>query len=485
MSAGTAPSAKRRRLEHNRPLQQPQQSYERTIATGNSRNVYGNIYNGPVYYTGFPALGRETDDTQTAERLLEALNFDEREDRLDTIGKAHEETCQWLFQRDEYKTWRDPDKWHIHHGFFWIKGTPGSGKSTLMKCAYNRGSEEFTDDVILCFFFNARGVKLQKSTEGMYRSLFCQLLEQMPHIAARLPRRKCERLQNPGWPIELLKDVLREALLLVDSARLTCYVDALDERQDEDPREMIDFFDMLGSSAAAANVSVHILLSSRHYPRIHISRCQQLILEHQSEHDSDIVRYIESKLQIGSSSTARDIKSTLLRRASGVFLWVVLVVQILNEHKQRGLVHELKQRLDEIPNDLDMLFVEILQGSPSEISYTLSMLQLIAFASRPLTREEVYHAVLYSDAQQEVTSLVDFTLDDLEHFIVKCSKGLAEMTKGMCPTVQLIHESVRNHLLDMGLKTAAPASCDNSPAWCHENLKDLCLGYLKNRRRAQ
>ena len=424
-------------------------------------------------------MGSETDDTSTAECLLGALNFDEREDRLATIGQAHEETCRWLFERDDYKAWRDPDKRRTHHGFFWIKGKPGTGKSTLMKCAYHRGLKEFSEDVILSFFFNARGAQLQKSTEGMYRSLLCQLLEQMPHLAAKLSPRKCERLQKPGWPIEMLKDVLREALLLVDSARLTCYVDALDECQEQDAREMIDFFDLLATSAAASNISMHILLSSRHYPQIHISRCQQIILEQQPDHGSDIAKYIQSKLQIGSSLTARDIKSTLLRKASGVFLWVVLVVQILNEHKRRGLVHELKQRVDDIPKDLDKLFAEILQGGSSEVPYTFSMLQLIAFASRPLTREEVYHAVLYSDVQHDTTSLIDVTQEDMEHFIVNCSKGLAEMTKGMCPTVQLIHESVRNHLLDTGLKTAVSASCDNLPARCHENLEALCLGYLK------
>jgi hypothetical protein len=207
MPPGTAPPAKRRRLDRNSTLQQPQQSFERTFANGNSRNVYGNIYNAPVSYTGVPVenLESETDDTQTGERLHEALNFDEREDRLATIGKAHEETCQWLFERDEYKAWRDPDKRHIHHGFFWIKGKPGTGKSTLMKCAYNRGLKEFPDDVIVSFFFNARGAQLQQSTEGMYRSLLCQLLEQMPHLAARLPRRECERLQKPGWPVEMLE----------------------------------------------------------------------------------------------------------------------------------------------------------------------------------------------------------------------------------------------------------------------------------------
>lgn len=152
--------------------------------------------------------------------------------------------------------------------------------------------------------------------------------------------------------------------------------------------------------------------------------------------------------------TARDIKSTLLRKVSGVFLWVVLVVQILNEHKRRGLFHELKQRVDDIPKDLDKLFAEMLKGSPSETPYTFSMLQLIAFASRPLTREEVYHAVLYSHAQNATTSLIDVTQEDREHFIVNCSKGLAEMTKAMYPTVQLIHESVRRHLLDTGFEVS-------------------------------
>lgn len=155
-------------------------------------------------------------------------------------------------------------------------------------CAYYRGLNEFTDNVVVSFFFNARGTQLQKSTEGMYRSLLCQLLDQMPHLAAILPRHGCERLQRPGWPIKLLQDVLRQALLLVDSARLTCYVDALDECQDEDARDMIDFFDMLATSAAVPNINLHILLSSRHYPQIDIARCQQLVLERQPDHDADI-----------------------------------------------------------------------------------------------------------------------------------------------------------------------------------------------------
>ena len=108
------------------------------------------------------------------------------------------------------------------------------------------------------------------------------------------------------------------------------------------------------------------------------------------------------------------------------------------------------------------------------------MLQLVAFASRPLKREEVYHAVLYSEFQHDTVSLIDVTQDDMDRFIVNCSRGLAETSRGMYPTVQLIHESVRNYLLDSGLKVVAAAPRDSYAAWCQENLKILCLGYVKN-----
>lgn len=98
-----ASPTKRCRLDANNVPQQPQQNYERNIANGNSRNVYGNIYHVPVSYAGIPAASFETDGTQIAEDLIKALTFVEREDRLATIGKAHEETCQWLFQKNEYK----------------------------------------------------------------------------------------------------------------------------------------------------------------------------------------------------------------------------------------------------------------------------------------------------------------------------------------------------------------------------------------------
>ncbi|MCJ1334506.1 hypothetical protein MMC10_011218 [Thelotrema lepadinum] len=65
--------------------------------------------------------------------LMERLSFDQAESRRATIKKAHLRTCKWLLQQSEFRDWRDWSKVSENHGFLWIKGKPGTGKSTLMK----------------------------------------------------------------------------------------------------------------------------------------------------------------------------------------------------------------------------------------------------------------------------------------------------------------------------------------------------------------
>lgn len=79
MSSQTTLPTKRRRLDANSVPQQPQQNYERNVASGKSRNVYGNINHGPVSYAGTPAASSKTDDKQTAKDLLSKRSLLTRE----------------------------------------------------------------------------------------------------------------------------------------------------------------------------------------------------------------------------------------------------------------------------------------------------------------------------------------------------------------------------------------------------------------------
>jgi ABC-type lipoprotein export system ATPase subunit len=104
------------------------------------------------------------------------------ESRLATISPAHAETYTWIVEATEYSRWQSQSCRPENHCVLWIKGKPGSGKSTLMKYALQIAQERGDGDVVASFLFNARGQSLDKCAEGMYGSLLHQVLTELPHL---------------------------------------------------------------------------------------------------------------------------------------------------------------------------------------------------------------------------------------------------------------------------------------------------------------
>lgn len=184
-----------------------------------------------------------------------------------------------------------------------------------MKWAFQYTQKSHREDILISFFFNARGERLERSTEGMYRSLLVQLLEKVPRLQNVLD----EQRQRDNWLVEVLSGLFREAVMTLGDERLTCYIDALDECGEAEIRDMIEFFEELTESAIEESVNFRVCFSSRHYPRISINTCLELILEGQEGHEGDIAAYIQKKLRVlARSKSAMAVE--IQERASGIFL---------------------------------------------------------------------------------------------------------------------------------------------------------------------
>jgi hypothetical protein len=280
--------------------------------------------------------------------LLDSLRFDQIDARQMTIKDAHIKTCKWLLKKPEYVSWLDTAKSSEHHGLLWIKGKPGAGKSTLMKFALANARRLMKDRTIISFFFNARGEDLEKSTIGTYRSLLLQLLEQLPslqRVFSSFGLSPSSIEPDRQWGIESLKSLLEQAILNLGQSSVVCFIDALDECKEEQVRDMVQFFERIGELSMSAGIRFQICFSSRHYPHITIRKGLSLVLEGQEGHSQDINNYLESELEIGKSKIAQQIRNEVQEKASGVFMWVVLVVGILNKEHDRGRVHALRRRL--------------------------------------------------------------------------------------------------------------------------------------------
>ncbi|KAH0552862.1 hypothetical protein GP486_006936, partial [Trichoglossum hirsutum] len=401
-----------------------------------------------------------------------------------TIKNAHAKTCKWLLKNFEYLNWLDATKLDEHYGFLWIKGKPGTGKSTLMKFALANARKTMTDRIVISFFFNARGEGLEKSTMGTYQSLLLQLLERLPALRCifdSLSLSISSISTSYQWSIGLLEMLLEQAIQGLGESSVVCFIDALDECEERQIRDMISFFEHLSELAMSVGVKFQVCFSSRHYPHITIRKNLDLVLEGQEGHNQDITNYLDSELKIGYGEVAKQIRIELQEKASGIFLWVILVVGILNKEYDSGRIHVLQRRLQEIPSSLHELFRDILTRDSLNRDELVLCIQWVLFSRRPLSPEEAYFAIL---SGVEPNALSDWdpdiiTRDVIERFILDSSKGLAEITKSKLQKIQFIHESVKDFLLkENGLGNIWPELGRNFRGRSHERLKNCCLNYI-------
>ena len=424
--------------------------------------------------------------------MIRSLGFHRMDARFMTVGAAEQDTCYWLLDTPEYRDWHDVSKMSEHHGLFWVRGKPGAGKSTLAKFAVAKAQQTLSHgSIIVQHFFNARGTELEKSTSGMYRSILFQLVTAEPKVEPAfdflIARRWGVRSTHSNafddqehvgydWTVDQLKSVFEAALRYLDGRELVCFIDALDEADEDSVRDMVGFLERL-LEPDANRPPLRAWFSSRHYPHISIRRGLIFNLEHQAGHSEDISRYIRQRLYVGDSPLGRDIHQQIVTKAAGVFMWVVLVVSILNKEFDRGRIHAMRHRLQQLPGNLHELFRDILTRDTHNHKDLVLCIQWVLFASRPLTPTELYFAILagvepglsFEWYWSEINEAV------VERFILDCSKGLVEADPGS--DTRFIHESVRTFFLKEGGFQVIGLSSDNLEGDGHEQLKQCCAHY--------
>ncbi|UKZ70786.1 uncharacterized protein TrAtP1_011755 [Trichoderma atroviride] len=419
------------------------------------------------------------------QQFLGSLNFEQIDSRQSNIKAAYTATCKWFLQSPEYLAWIDSAKLSEHHGFLWLSGKPGAGKSTILKYVYTRVRKTLsTTNAVISFFFNARGDVLERSPTGMYRSLLLQLLKSFPDL-----QKVCEDsnfvIQNGSCPSsDAIQILFRKAISTIGNRSLTCFIDALDECDELQAREVVQFLEDLGQQAVHDNIELRICFSSRHYPYIFIRKGIRLTLEDQKGHQEDVERYIQGNLRADPGPLVKEVQAQILQKSAGVFMWVVLVVDILNKEFARGRMFAVKKRLAEIPDRLSDLFKDILTRDNENMEDLLLCLQWMLYAKRPLVREEFYFAVstglLGGDELTLDYLMTSISSDMMDRFVVSSSKGLAEVTKSNQHTIQFIHESVRDFLIkDNGLQELWPEFGNGFEQLSHDKLKQCCYKYFK------
>ena len=350
--------------------------------------------------------------------ILETLRFSQITDRFDGVKDAHRKTFRWIFDppvtNDDTTPWSNLPEWlQSSSGCYWVNGKAGSGKSTLMKYIWNEAAltsclESWAPPanegalVKASFFFWNVGSHLQKSQQGLLRSLLHDVLRAHPQLIPSVMPELSRQVAKSAEGLELNQPTMPQLLRWFGnlckqsgpSLRMFFLIDGLDE-YDGDYLELID----LNKNAADTCPDVKFLLSSRPItPCLDAFRSGPRLRLHDLT-STDIraycCDYLEKRLAARGESEVTEIINALIERSAGVFLWVVLVVKSVIRGLQDGdRLDELHSRLDEIPTELLELYQHLLNKVPQQYRAQSCEIFQIYMTSLPIENEIRQHRLL-------------------------------------------------------------------------------------------
>ncbi|PVH83511.1 hypothetical protein DL98DRAFT_615812, partial [Cadophora sp. DSE1049] len=315
---------------------------------------------------------------QAQSRILRSLRYSSISERYEQVPKAHSSTFEWIFEdpNEGDRPWSNFKNW-LESGdtIYWLNGKAGSGKSTLMKYLYGHSRtrellKPWSGPLALhvaAFFFWSSGTSEQKSLVGLLRALLHELLSKhKDHISIVLPEQWMdeyagseEETWDHQWTLEKLIPAFHKFRSLI-GLKICLFVDGLDEYEcpDESHADIASFFvDLAGSSG------IKICLSSRPWLVFEKAFRPFPSLRLQDLTSNDIAKYVHDKvadhermkdLRSFDSEDAGQLASEIVAKASGVFLWVTLVVKsLLNGFTNRDRMHDLLKRVRAFPTDLE------------------------------------------------------------------------------------------------------------------------------------
>lgn len=260
---------------------------------------------------------------------------------------------------------------------YWISGKPGSGKTTLVK--YILGHEQTRKDldvwspgcVIVSHFFWRPGASMQKNLKGLFCSLLYQLLESsdaaLRQVRSSISQRKDS---HTDWSVAELHSALQRAMDGCASG-VCLFLDGIDEIQPEHGTEpgIPDFLEW--ALKLSEREKIKLCLASRPESQIleELSRYPWLRL--QDLNRQDLMAYAKSHVKLPEQSftgehegeervSEAEIIYSLVNKAEGVFLWLVLATRSVNEGVRQGdNAHILQKRIDRLPPDLYSLYKDM------------------------------------------------------------------------------------------------------------------------------
>jgi hypothetical protein len=440
-----------------------------------------------------------------ASHLATSFKFHEFGAREDAISPAILQTYAWIFNRHASMpggaSWSSFPAWLERplDPIYWITGKPGSGKSTIMK--YLLGDPRLLRHLtnwaggvpilmVRYYAWNA-GATLQRSSDGLKRTMIFQALVQCPELLpAVVPRRWAYSRALQGIPRDLPAptewevDEAFEALMsrCGTEMALALFIDGLDEFE-ADPRHIVS---LIESITASAHGRIKVCVASR--PWVEFDDVYRDVPQLQMDllTKNDMTTFVTERFR--ACRAIRDYEAyypaktaqlldEAVKKASGVFIWLRVVVETLVESATEGSgILELQATLDSLPADISKLYDAIWARIPVRSQKRGAIMIRIVLAMHDLGRSTDSSLVWLADdfalkkrdnaprlgsmGDSQVT--YDHIRLSLKRKLASATRGLLEITgnpRESCGQVTVTHRTAMEWARQPEVSTSLAKQC--------------------------
>ncbi|MCJ1384883.1 hypothetical protein MMC17_008001 [Xylographa soralifera] len=310
----------------------------------------------------------------------------------------------WFLEHADFQAWLNG----LGNRYLWCSGIVGSGKTMIATAvveAVKDKSRKSGNAVAYFYCESAQQEFLQAS--NLLESLIKQGLMYLASIQKPCPdsvRKKLEELYRYGGPERDIEDIAEIFSGLFYYLKAATYIiDGLDEFEHEEINHVLRIFRDLLSNATQQKLYLSSRKELHHAIDIaHMLPNTTQILMSQSDSLEDIRLYIETKIADQSrkltdnAALIEDVKSQLLNRAHGMFLWVRLQIEALWEGCFTD--NDIRNALDDLPHDLDSTYRRCLDRIKryGNIDHAVKVFKWLGCASRPLHIDELKEALAFT-----------------------------------------------------------------------------------------
>jgi len=427
--------------------------------------------------TGVVEISRQSQQLARRQAILSTINYAQRPARHESIPDAHQRTFTWIFDSPTPSSSTPGgshfSKWlRTGDAIFWISGRPGSGKSTLMKfTADHKSTRNILSEwaaprslVIAKHYFWSAGTDIQRSQEGLLRSLLFEIMRQIPSLIQVLCKKTWDETaaqDTTHWGLQALRQALSAVKELKDLPLRFCFfIDGLDEFNGDHSEVCETIKDLCRSPHIKACVASR---PWNVFEDAFGAMPERRLNVHELTHN-DIVEYARSRLYdhprwaelIRQSPQAGTLVADISSRAHGVFLWVFLVTREL----RAGMTNDdsftdLQLRLHSLPVELEPFFKHMLNSIEPFYSQKMARTLAIAvnatepllvelYALQELEYEDHDYALRIKAEPHEYSDLYfQSLLKPVYRRINGRTKGLLEINGGR---IEFLHRTVKDFL---------------------------------------